>query len=319
MDQRRNFFTRALSTAVVASTATTANAQRKPYDLQGHRGARGLAPENTLPAFMRALDLQVTTLELDTGLTKDDIVVISHDPVLNPDLARDASGQWVTEKIAIRSLTYAQLSKFDVGRIRPGSRYAETFAQQQAMDNTGIPTLDTLFEMVRQRGKEKVRFNIETKISPLKPDETASPEAMVRALLAVIEKNNVASRTTIQSFDWRTLQISQRLAPAIQTAYLTIQQGQLNNTGDVLKGTASPWTAGLAARDGESLASLIKRAGGKVWSPFWRDLTQSLIAESHAQGIQVIPWTVNVLADMERLLDWGVDGIITDYPNLLRS
>lgn len=318
MDQRRNFFTRALGAAVTASATANAQAQRKPYDLQGHRGARGLAPENTLPAFMRALDLGVNTLELDTGLTKDDVVVISHDPVLNPDLVRDASGQWVTDKIAIRSLTYEQLSKFDVGRIRPGSRYAETFAKQQAMDNTGIPTLDTLFEMVRQRGKEKVRFNIETKLSPLKPEETASPEAMVRALLAVIEKNNVASRVTIQSFDWRTLQISQKLAPNIPTAYLTIQQGQLNNAGDALKGTASPWTAGLAAREGESLASLIKRAGGKVWSPFWRDLTQPLIAESQAQGIQVIPWTVNVLADMERLLDWGVDGIITDYPNLLR-
>jgi glycerophosphoryl diester phosphodiesterase len=316
MIERRNFFSQALGAAVGTSTLAQAQAKTKPFDLQGHRGARGLAPENTLPAFARAMDIGVDTLELDIGLTKDDVVVISHDPVLNQDLARDSKGQYVADPIAIRSLTYTQLQGFDVGRIKAGSRYAQTFAQQQAMDNTGIPMLDTLFEMVRNRGKSQMRFNIETKISPLKPDETASPEAIVRALLQVIEKNKVAERCTIQSFDWRTLEISQKLAPHIATVYLTIQQGNLNNIGDAMQGRASPWTAGLSAQENESLAALIKRAGGKVWSPFFRDLNQGLIIDAQAIGISVIPWTVNDKAEMERLLQWGVDGLITDYPNI---
>jgi glycerophosphoryl diester phosphodiesterase len=317
MIKRRSFFSQAIGAAVGTTTLANAQSRSKPFDLQGHRGARGLAPENTLPAFARAMDIGVDTLELDIGLTKDNIVVISHDPVLNQDLARDNKGQYVTDRVAIHALNYAQLQTYDVGRIKPGSKYAQTFVQQQAMDSTGIPTLDTLFEMVRQRGKTQLRFNIETKISPLKPDETASPEVMVRNLLQVIEKNNVAERCTIQSFDWRTLEITQKLAPKIATVYLTIQQGNLNNIGEALQGRASAWTAGLSAKENESLAALIKRAGGKVWSPFFRDLTQASIVDSQALGIAVIPWTVNEKADMERLLAWGVDGLITDYPNVL--
>jgi glycerophosphoryl diester phosphodiesterase len=317
MIKRRGFFSQAIGVAVGTTSLANAQPRSKPFDLQGHRGARGLAPENTLPAFARAMDIGVDTLELDIGLTKDDVVVISHDPVLNQDLARDSKGTYVSERVAIRALTYAQLQTYDVGRIKPGSKYAQTFAQQQAMDSTGIPTLDTLFEMVRQRGKNQLRFNIETKLSPLKPEDTASPEVMVRNLLQVIEKNNLATRCTIQSFDWRTLEISQKLAPHIATVYLTIQQGNLNNVGEAMQGRASAWTAGLSAKENESLAALIKRAGGKVWSPFFRDLTQALIVDSQAIGIAVIPWTVNEKADMERLLAWGVDGIISDYPNVL--
>ncbi len=319
MIKRRNFFSQAIG-AAVGTSIVPAQARNKPFDLQGHRGARGLAPENTLPAFARAMDIGVDTLELDIGVTKDDVVVVCHDPILNPEITREMAGpnkgQYISERVAIRSLTLAQLQAYDVGRIKPGTRYAQTFSQQQAMDSTGIPTLDTLFEMVRQRGKNNLRFNIETKISPLKPDETVGPEAMVRALLNVIEKNAVASRCTIQSFDWRTLEIAQKLAPNIATVYLTIQQGNLNNIGEALLGRASAWTAGLAATASESLPALVKRAGGKVWSPFFRDLSQLLVSEAQALGIVVVPWTVNEKADMERLLQWGVDGLITDYPNV---
>ena len=136
-------------------------------DLQGHRGARGLAPENTLPAFATALSLGVTTLELDTGITKDGVVVISHNTTLNPDITRDRAGQWLGGPgPAIYNLTFPELQQYDVGRIKPGTDYAKQFPEQKAVDGTRIPRLAELFALVKKSGNEQIRFNIETKLSP---------------------------------------------------------------------------------------------------------------------------------------------------------
>lgn len=285
------------------------------FDLQGHRGARGLAPENTLPAFERALGIGVTTLELDVGVTGDGVVVIHHDPALNPAITRDAGGQWLAggKGPLIRSLTLAQLQAYDVGRINPEAPYAKTFNTQQARDGTRVPTLASLFERVKALGAKDVRFNIETKISPGQPDDTVDPEAMTRALLKAIQDAGMAQRVAIQSFDWRTLQLVQKIAPAIPTVYLTVQTSNNDNVRD---GT---WTAGLKIADHGSVPRLVKAAGGAVWSPNGGALTEALLKEAQALGLQVIPWTINNPADMERLIAWGVDGIITDYPDRLRG
>jgi len=284
------------------------------FDLQGHRGARGLAPENTLPAFERALRLGVHTLELDVGLTADGVVVIGHDPLLNPAIVRDAQGRWIQGPgPAVRQLTLQALQRFDVGRIDPASPYAQTFAQQQPQDGTAMPTLQALFDRVKALGAPAVRFNIETKLSPLKPQETASPDEMVDALLAVVQQAGMAQRVSIQSFDWRTLQRVQRLAPGIPTVYLTIQTANSDNVKD------GRWTAGWNLADHGSVPRLVKAAGGAVWSPNQGSLTQPLVQEAQALGLKVIPWTVNNPADMERLMGWGVDGLITDYPDRLRE
>ncbi len=289
------------------------------FDLQGHRGARGLAPENTLAAFERALELGVTTLELDIGLTKDNVVVIYHDRTLNPDITRDATGKFLPQRgNAIASLTFAQLQQFDVGRINVESAYGKPFATQSARDGERIAALRSLFELVQKRNAGNVRFNIETKLSPLAPDETASPEAMVTALIAEIRRAKLSARTTIQSFDWRTLRIAQSSAPEIATVYLTNQQGT-NETVQIGKPGASPWLAGFDIDDyNASIPRLVKAAGGAVWSPNFRDLNESLVRETQALGLKVIPWTVNDAADMKRLIEWRVDGIITDYPDRLR-
>ena len=285
------------------------------FDLQGHRGARGLAPENTLPAFERALGIGVTTLELDVGVTGDGVVVIHHDPALNPAITRDAGGQWLagSKGPLIRSLTLAQLQAYDVGRINPEAPYAKTFNTQQARDGTRVPTLASLFERVKALGAKDVRFNIETKISPGEPDDTVDPEAMTRALLKAIQDAGMAQRVAIQSFDWRTLQLVQKIAPHIPTVYLTVQTSNNDNLRD---GT---WTAGLRIADHGSVPRLVKAAGGAVWSPNGGALTEALLKEAQALGLQVIPWTINNPADMERLIAWGVDGIITDYPDRLRG
>jgi glycerophosphoryl diester phosphodiesterase len=260
------------------------------FDLQGHRGARGHFPENTLPGFERALALGVDTLELDVGVTRDGVVVIHHDRRLNPDLARGPGGQWVGAPApTIHSLTYQQLSTYDVGRIRPGSEYARRFPHQEPIDGTRIPRLDELFA----RAGPRVRFNIETKLAPEAPDETLPPEPFARALIAEVRKAGVAARTTIQSFDWRTLKVVEREAPEIMTAYLTS-----GKSSDPAK---------------------VKAAGARLWSPDFRDLDAARMAAARAAGLRIVPWTVNDPADIERVIAMKVDGMISDYPDRVRE
>jgi glycerophosphoryl diester phosphodiesterase len=309
---------------VLRPAATTAalalmTAHAAAFDLQGHRGARGLAPENTLPAFARALSIGVTTLEMDAGLTEDDVVVIAHDRRLNPDIARGSDGRWLAGRTpAIRELSWRELQRYDVGRIKPGSDYSRRFQDQRRQDKVRIPTLEEVFELTRHARNGEVRFNIETKISPEAPEDTALPDAFARALVKIVRDNGMAGRTTIQSFDWRTLAIVQKEAPEIATSYLSSQQQALDNIQAGHR-EDSPWTAGVRYRDHGSVPKMVKAAGGKIWSPNYLDLTEALVKEAKSLGLAVLPWTVNDRADMERLIDWGVDGIISDYPDRLRE
>lgn len=291
-------------------------------EVQGHRGTRGWAPENTLPAFAKALEFSVDVLELDTGITKDGMVVVSHDPCLNADFVRDASGNRIqpTSKDnkygkCIVDLTFDELQQYDVGRIKPGTEYAKRYVTQQPVDGARIPTLAALFAMVKQSGNTRVKFNIETKLSPMSRAETVGPQVFVEKLLGVIRDNGMAGRVTIQSFDWRTLQISQRLAPEIPTVYLTAQQKWMDNIGAGNR-EGSAWTAGLNAREfGDSVPRMVKAAGGRIWSPYFGDVTAAKIAEAHSLGLKVSVWTVNEAKDIQRMLDWKVDSIISDYPD----
>ncbi len=285
------------------------------FDLQAHRGGRGLRPENTMPAFRHALELGVNTLELDIGVTADWAVIVAHDLYLNPVLTRNVGGEWIggAKGPVFRTMSLKMVQAYDVGRIQPGTPYAEQFKTQQPVDRTIIPRLTDVFTMVKQAGANHVRFNIETKIDPNRPDDTLSPEVMVDTLLNVIRGNGMTSRVTIQSFDWRTLQLVQKLEPSIATVYLTIQTANTDNVKD------GKWTAGFKLADHGSVPRLVKAAGGAVWSPNGGALTEALVKEAKALGLRVIPWTINNPADMERFLGWGVDGIITDYPDRLRD
>ena len=294
-------------------------ASTQALDLQGHRGARGLKPENTLPAFAHALSLGVTTLELDCAVTRDGVVVVSHDSTLNPDITRGADGRWLAgEGPPIRQFTYDELQRFDVGRIDPGSTYARRFPAQQAVDGTRMPRLSDVFALARRSGNETVRFNIETKISPLHPERTAPPEDFARSFIAAIRTARMERRVTVQSFDWRTLAVVQKEAPEIATSYLTAQQGFMNN---VMAGAAaSPWTAPLhVSQFGGSIPRMVKAAGGTVWSPYSGEVTRERVKEAQALGLKVVVWTVNEAADIKRMIALGVDGIISDYPDRLRG
>ena len=277
-------------------------------------------PENTLAGFTHALALGVTTLELDLGVSKDGHLVISHDSALTPALTRDPGGKWLTTPgPAINDLSLEQLRAYDVGRLNPESRNARRFPHQQAVDGERIPTLAQVLALPRRSGSGPVRLNIETKLSPLQPHMTPAPEEFARILVDQLRGAGATGRVTVQSFDWRTLQRIQSLAPELTTAYLTAEQKWLDNVQTGQPGV-SPWTAGMDVDDfGGSIPRLIKQAGGDIWSPYFRDLNRARLKEARALGLRVIVWTVNEAPDMHDLMDMGVDGIISDYPDRLRE
>lgn len=288
------------------------------FDIEAHRGGRALFPENTLQSFANALTMGVDTLELDLGVTRDEVIVVSHERGLNPDLARGPDGAYVAPPgIPFVQLSLAEVKQYDVGRIRPGSGYAAQFPDQHAVPGTPIPTLREVFDLVRRSGDRHVRLNIETKIDPDHPDESPDPQRFVALLLDLLNSEKFADRVMVQSFDWRTLLLVQALAPAIPTVYLTLQKGPAATN---FLDKASAWTAGFNPADhGHSLPRTIKAAGGAIWSPFYGDVDAGLIAEAHGLGLAVVVWTVNRPEDMARLIDMGVDGIISDHPDILRK
>ena len=295
-------------------------------DIQGHRGARGLLPENTLPAFARALSIGVSTLELDCAITRDGIVVVSHDSTLNPEITRDTStegaGRWITRTdLPIARFTFDELQRFDVGRIDPASAYAKRFAQQQAIDGTRMPALENVFALARKAGNSAVRFNIETKLSPLHPERTVAPDVFAKTLIDVVRHNHLESRVVVQSFDWRTLAVVRHEAPEITTACLTAQQPFMDNIR--AREMSSPWNAGLHIRQfAGSIPRMVKAAVGKIrgaiWSPCSNDVDAAVVREAQSLGLTVVVWTVNSETDMRRMMALGVDGMISDYPDLLR-
>ena len=290
------------------------------FDLQGHRGARGLAPENTIGSFRTALSIGVTTLELDVGVTKDRAVVVYHDERLNPDITRGPDGAFLAERgPAIHSLTLEEVKRYDVGRLKPGTAYAARFPEQRPHDGARIPTLGEVFELIRRTGAGHIRFNIETKLTPTSGADVPDPELFAKAVAAAVRDAGLAARVSIQSFDWRILLALRRVQPDIIRVCLTSEQPDYDTIQRGEPG-ASPWTAGLDVDQfGGSVPRLVAAADCRVWSPAFEDLTSESIAEANALGIRAVPWIVNEPDQMDRLVRLGVAGIITDYPDRLRS
>ena len=182
---------------------------------------------------------------------------------------------------------------------------------QTPSDGERFPTLAELYAMAGPASGGTVRFNIETKIDPTRPDETVDPQRFAKMTVDAIRAARMQRRTTIQSFDWRTLVEAKRLAPEIETVCLTIESRDMNTVSP----RPSPWLASLDVKNNGSVQQLARLAGCSAWSPFWRNVTAATVIEAHALGLKVIPWTVNEPAEMKRLIDLKVDGLITDYPD----
>ncbi len=290
-----------------AQGGTYAVAMMRRIDLHGHRGARGLFPENTLAGFAGALAIGVDAIECDVAVTQDGVVVVTHDPRLNPDLTRTVNGEWLTAAGAtIRSLRAVELAGYDVGRIRPATAYAAAHPDQVPHDGARIPTLADVLRI-----DPAASCNIELKSFPWHPGLTVDGAAMADAVVAVADAAGAADRIIVQSFDWRGPRRLRRTRPDIAVAWLT--------SAAFLAGARAWWDGPHPTDFGGSVARAVAAEGGPTWGPDHTDLTEASLAEAHALGLRVVPWTVNRPEDMRRLIRWGVDGLITDRPDLARG
>ncbi|ODT35733.1 MAG: glycerophosphodiester phosphodiesterase [Niabella sp. SCN 42-15] len=280
------------------SCATTKNTtvSLPAFDKEGHRGARGLMPENTIPAMLKGIDLGVTTLEMDLQITKDKKVVVSHDPNFNANITTTPQGKFLSKEEAknlmLYSLNYDEIKKYDVG-LKPHP----DFPRQQKIA-VHKPLLADLLDATEKYAKEKginILYNIEIK-SNKKNDGINHPpvEEFVDLAMAVIHQKRIAGRTIIQSFDPRALVLMRKKYPSVKTSLL------------------------IEAFDKRSLDEQLKEIGftPTVYSPNHMLVTKQLVNACHQKGIKVVPWTINDLPRMKELIALGVDGIITDYPDL---
>ena len=283
--------------AITASCSQPAENSQVPlpkFDKEGHRGARGLMPENTIPAMYKAIDLGVTSLEMDVHITRDNLVILSHDDHIDPAFTLSDHGSEIptdkAQKLAFFQMDYATISKFDVG-----SKFYPKFPDQQKM-KVQIPLLSSLIDSVqnylRVSGKPQVFYNIETKS---KPDGDRrfhpGPVTFVKLLMDVIEEKKISPWVIVQSFDPRTLQVMNKNYPKIKTSLL-VEEGSLESNLLMLGFLPT------------------------VYSPHYKLVTAELVKQCHAKGLKIIPWTVNNKKEIDNLKMLNVDGIITDYPNL---
>lgn len=303
---------RAVAAALAFAALTGAAPAAADFDLEAHRGGRGLRPENTLASFGKALQLGVTTLELDTGVTKDGIVVVSHERRISPLECGGNPSSPALGKL-IKDLTYAQIRTLDCGVRGVDDGFKQTL---EAVPGTRMPKLSEVFALAARYGAKDVEFNIETKIDPTQPGDTVDPDTFARKVIAQVRKAKVTKRALLQSFDWRTLKVARKVAPSLRRVALA-------QPSNVFPG--SKWTAGIkiqskdAVANGEAALVVARQLKADVISPVATATTPKLIRTAHNLRLPVVPWTVNEKADMAKLIDAGVDGLISDYPDRLRE
>jgi glycerophosphoryl diester phosphodiesterase len=319
-----------LACAIAPATAAANGHHDRDFDLQAHRGGLGLTTESTLEGFANALELGVTTLELDVQITEDGYAVVTHDRRVTgvkcrdtaPPVPGDPEFPYVGD--FIRNLTLAQVRTLDCGwQQLPG------FPQQRVVTGARMPLLSQVFDLVDCYHANRVTMNVETKVEAGAPQETAPREQFVQVVAREIRQARMLDQVTIQSFDWGTLMRMRQVEPRLPIVALTngdfLQVGQPG---------ASPWLGGIDIDDfGGSLVAGAASFGadaispvhgnpqdGKIGDPNYVPYTTpQLVADAHRAGMKVIPWTIDDPATMHSLIDAGVDGIITDYPDRLRD
>jgi glycerophosphoryl diester phosphodiesterase len=333
---------------LMATPSFSAPNSTPKIQIYAHRGARAFAPENTMPAYQTTLRLGADFVDMDVVFTKDGKILISHDPLLNPDIVRDRSGNFIAankeatkkftpaekeafvKKYAAKNLTLAELQTFDVGRLNLTSGYSKFFPDQKAVDGTKMPTLLEVVRYVNKISKNKVGFQIEMKTDPAHPEFSADPVPFAKALYQILKDEKILDRAEIQAFDFSCLTALQKLNPKVKTAYLTSRDNEKGGDDDFFQADpqkATLWTAGIKVTDHEnSIPKMVKAMGGFAWEPEDAELTKASLDEAHALGLNVVVWSwpeqLGTAFDpklVDKMIDWGVDGIITDDPGRLSS
>ncbi|MEP2532609.1 glycerophosphodiester phosphodiesterase family protein [Shimia sp.] len=270
----------------------------------GHRGARGIFPENTMAGFQYLYDIGITAVELDVQNAANRLTVLSHDPHVT--LTKGADPQLV------RKTTSDQLLYLKVGGLRPGSTDLSLFADQAQLVDEHVPTFETFCKWAADH--VPMLINAEIKSHAINPDLYDPPEVIISDVVDQLERYRLTDRCVISSFDWRVLSACALRSPDISRGYLTLEQPHgTEMEPNVVDG--SQWLDGASREDnGGTLPQMIAALGGKFWCPYFKDLTEHDLAIAQSLGVLVNVWTVNETADIDRMIDMGVDGIISDYP-----
>ena len=281
--------------------------------IYGHRGARGVLPENTLESFKYLFENNIHAYETDILISKDFIPVITHDFRLDPSYTKDINDNWIEdENIKIIDLTYDQILQFDVGTLNKLSKYGRKFINQKSLQNQKIPKLSELLKLTSDNIVEDLLINLEIKSTPIEKNLTPEPDEMVKIIIDEVSRSNLEDRIIYSSFDWRVLREIKERGSKIPRAYLT--SGARGKIYD-----KSPWLDFTPLHNGVELPELIKALGGSAWHPNYKDVNKEIVQISHDKGLPVNVWTVNRESDMLRMIDYGVDGIMTDYPLKLKE
>jgi glycerophosphoryl diester phosphodiesterase len=312
----------------------------KPLQI-AHRGGAGLWPENTLEAFTRASDAGADGIELDVHLSRDGVPVVHHDESLKPSIARGADGKWLQRPTPlIKDLNFAELRRYDIGHLRPGSTYGARYPEQTPIGGASIPRLEDVLAMAKSHAKSDFHIYVELKTALLDLSQSAAPEPLADAAVALVRKMGMGHRVTFVSFDWRALGRAKKIAPEIANAFTTLPFFQID-PGDASAGNdkpgsedaairaasanGAPWAAGYDWRDqaGTTFAERMLRAIGAApadgWFAWHGDVTAETAALAKTLNLKVSCWTVDEPAEMQRLAALGVDAILTDRPDRLRA
>ncbi|MEX1152279.1 glycerophosphodiester phosphodiesterase family protein [Parvibaculum sp.] len=313
---------------------------RKPLQI-AHRGGAGLWPENTMEAFERAIAMGADGIELDVHLSRDGQLVVHHDESLKPAIARGPDGKWVERPTPlIKELTAKELRAYDIGRLRPGARYAARYPEQTPCDGAHVPLLADVYALIKRAAKPGFRLYVELKTALLDLSQSADPIALAEAAVALTRAQDLSETVTFVSFDWRALVRAKEIGPDILNAFTTLPFFQVDpadlsaardkpgSEDEVIRrasATGAPWTAGFdwRAQQGATFAERMLRAiaSGPAdgWFSWHGDVTMATATRAADLGLAVSCWTVDEETEMQRLAALGVEAILTDRPDRLKK
>ena len=293
--------------ALIIIIFNTSYAQVKVY---AHRGGRALWPENTIYAYKQAIKYNIDYIDMDVVLTKDDQLVVHHDLSLNPEITKTFIGDWITKNLYINQLTVAQIKQYKVGEKKRNTLYKKQFPYQQSIKNLSIPTLHEVVSWAKKTKANSLGYQIELKNDAKSIDHTSEVKLYAKNLYKVLQSEGIKDRTEIQAFDFALLNALYKLDSSLKLAFLTTKNYKLK-----------VWGGGFHLKKDEHISELIYRLHGKLWEPAANEVTAKDVIKAHSLGLKVVVWGLPSALKFEKkrikeLVKMGVDGIITDRPNL---
>lgn len=276
----------------------------------GHRGARGILPENSMLGFEFTLASGVTLLEFDVVMTSDMVPIITHNHRLHSATFRGPDGQFISTEPEIADMTWSEIQRFDIGKSDGQSLYGKRFPDQAQINGISVPRLSDLLDYVAQPEHSACNLMLEIKSDPVRTRNPKYRDQLITIIADLVHRAGLGDRTLMHSFDWELLAACQRVAPDLPVSYLT----QLPENSDAIGEESSQLVAPDFSTNPDATPQMVLDAGGRIWCPYVHDITPHMMQAARRLGLVVAVWTVNDKSDIDRMIDLGVDAIVTDYP-----